>query len=289
VVRSGRSAIGLEALAVRARSREENFPVALRLLGRAERRHLLAIYDFARATDELGDSAAGDRLALLDAWQHDLDGAAIHGGRHPITRNLAPTIRALALPLDPFHALIEANRRDQLITRYETFEQLVAYCRLSANPIGELVLRVFGALTPQRLQWSNDVCTALQLVEHWQDVREDYAAGRIYLPATDLTRFSVREEDFANEHASPALVDLLRFETRRAAAWLDSGAPLVRSLRGRARIAVAGFVGGGRAAIDSLERGNFDVLAETPKVRKSRLVWHGVSMWLRARPRGAAS
>jgi squalene synthase HpnC len=268
----------LSADSIRARSRHENFPVALRVLTRDQRRHLLAIYDFARATDELGDTAPGSRTAHLDAWEAGLDSALARGLAHPILCNLAASIRERSLPLEPFRALIEANRQDQRVRCYATFEDLVGYCRLSANPIGELVLHVFDCVTPRRLQLSNQVCTALQLVEHWQDVREDCAAGRIYLPADNRERFGVREADLTRSHPTPRLVALLRFETQRAAAWLAAGTPLVRSLTGRARFAVAGFVAGGRAAIDSLERSGFDVSRGAPPVRKRRFARHLVGL-----------
>jgi squalene synthase HpnC len=219
------------------RASTENFSVASLVLGRATRGHLLAIYGFARLVDELGDAVGGDRLAHLDDLERDLDriydGQAF-GPRHPIMRRLAPSVRALALPRGPFERLIEANRRDQVQAVYRTFDELVEYCDLSANPVGELVLHVFGAATPERIAMSDDVCTALQVVEHLQDVDEDREErGRVYVPAGE-------GDDFA----------------ARARTLLDRGAPLVGTLRGRARLAVAGYIGGGRAALDALERGS---------------------------------
>ena len=163
-------------------------------------------------------------------------------------RRLAPTVRALALPREPFVRLIEANRRDQRQAVYATFGELAAYCDLSANPVGELVLHVFGVATPARIAMSDDVCTALQLLEHWQDVQEDWARGRVYLPAEDLERFGVPPGQTTEE--------LLAFEIERARTLLDRGAPLVGTLRGRARLAVAGYVGGGRAGLDALAAGS---------------------------------
>src|SRR5262245_46977089 len=175
-----------------ARAPGENFSVASIVLGRDNRRHLTAIYGYARLVDQIGDAVEGDRVAALDAFEADLsrvfDGAA---PVHPVLRRLAPTVRRLDLPRGPFDRLIQANRRDQQVVAYQTFDELVAYCDLSANPVGELVLHVFGAATPDRIALSDSICTALQLAEHWQDVAEDRRAGRIYLPAEDLERFGV--------------------------------------------------------------------------------------------------
>ncbi len=253
---------------IAARAHGENFPVALRILSRDQRRHLLAIYRFARLTDQIGDAASSDRLALLDDLQRQLD-SALHGGAgHPILRTLAPTIRECSLPIEPFHRLIEANRQDQLKHRYATYQELLGYCELSANPVGELVLHVFGAATPERLRCSDAVCTGLQLVEHWQDVAEDFAAGRIYLPSEDLSKFGCQETDLAARTANTALRKLLRFELDRARGLLDRGIPLIRSLGGRARLAVCGFVAGGRAAADAVEHASYDVLGGAPRPRR---------------------
>jgi phytoene/squalene synthetase len=208
--------------AVMAQSGHENFPVALWLLGPRTRRHLLAIYGFARLVDDIGDEVDGDRLALLDQIERELVAP-----EHPVMVALAATVRECALPREPFLRLIEANRRDQVITRYETFDQLLDYCRLSAAPVGELVLRVFRSATRERIELSDKICAGLQVIEHLQDVDEDRARGRSYIGDFD-----------AKGHARELL---------------EQGAPLVRMLRGRARLAVAGFLAGGRTALDELE------------------------------------
>ena len=271
IVVNGLPAPGAAALLERAR--RENFPVALALLSRAQRTHLMALYGFARLADDVGDESEGDRLALLDELDADL-GRVFAGGEplHPVLRSLAPTVRALRLPEPPFRRLIEANRRDQRVSRYATWAALREYCALSANPVGRLVLHVFGAATPERCLASDAICTALQLVEHCQDVAEDLARGRRYLPAEDLVRFGCEERDLRAPAASPSVRALLRFEVVRARALLDSGAPLVRTLDGRARLAVAGFVAGGRAAADAIERGGFDVLSGAPRPRRRDLL-----------------
>jgi squalene synthase HpnC len=250
----------------------ENFSVAARVLGRETRDHLLAIYGFARLVDQLGDEAEGDRLALLDLLEAELD--RVYGGEpeHPLMRRLAVTVRARGLPRGPFERLIAANRRDQVQPEYATFDELAGYCTLSANPVGELVLHVFGAATPERVALSDRVCTGLQLVEHWQDVAEDFRRGRIYLPAEDRARFGVTPAELGAADTGPALRGLMAFEVGRALEWLDEGAPLVGTLRGRARIAVAGYVAGGRANARAIEAAGYDVLAGPPKASGSRRV-----------------
>ena len=268
---------------ITARAATENFPVALRILSADQRRHLMAIYRFARLTDQIGDAAHGDRLAMLDELQRQVDACvdvqtgvnacvdaetdANAGERHLIIEKLRPTIRECGMPIGPFHRLIDANRLDQRKHRCENYQELLDYCDLSANPVGELVLYVFGAATPERIRQSDAVCTGLQLVEHWQDVKEDHAAGRIYLPIEDLVKFGCREEELSAATASLALRELLRFECERAHGLLDEGVPLVRSLRGRARLAISGFVAGGRAALDAITHASYDVMRGAPRAR----------------------
>jgi len=238
--------------AVLSQAGAENFTVASVLLGRQRQRNLMAIYGFARLVDDVGDEASGDRDALLDVVESELD-QIYAGGRpsHPLMATLAGTVRDCRLPPEPFRRLVEANRRDQVVSRYETFDQLLDYCRLSAAPVGELVLHVFGAATPERIALSDRICAALQIIEHLQDVAEDRARGRIYLPTEDRERFGVGEADLASP--SGAWRPLLAFEAARARALLAGGAPLARTLPPRPRLAVAGFVAGGRRALDLLE------------------------------------
>jgi squalene synthase HpnC len=265
--------------AVMAQVGNENFPVASHLLGRRERGHLLALYGFARLVDDLGDEAPGDRAALLDWLEADLD--RVYAGalpEHPVMRALAPTVASCRLPDGPFRRLIEANRRDQVHTRYETFEELLGYCQLSAAPVGELVLHVFGAASAERVALSDRVCAALQVIEHLQDAAEDHARGRVYLPREDLASFGCTEAELGAGAVSPALRELLAFEATRARALLDAGAPLAGTLAIRARLAVAGFVAGGRAALDALERAGYEVLGGRPRPGPARFAWR----WLRA-------
>jgi squalene synthase HpnC len=258
------------AKAVLARAPSENFPVASRLLPRRVRSHLLAIYGYARLVDELGDSSDGDRLAELDWLERELDRAFAGNAEHPLLIALAATLRECALPREPFLRLIEANRLDQRLSSYETWEQLRCYCALSADPVGELVLDVFGCATPARIELSDSICTALQLTEHCQDVAEDLARGRVYMPSEDLERFGCTAADLASTHAGPSLRGLVAFEVARARGLLAEGAPLIGELRGRARLAVAAFAAGGRAALDAIERAGSDVLAGPPRAARSR-------------------
>lgn len=251
--------------AVLSQAGDENFPVALRGLGGRAARRLMAIYGFARLVDDTGDEAPGDRLELLDELDREID--RIYSGQpahHPLMRDLAEVVGECALPRDPLDRLVQANRQDQSVTRYETFEDLLGYCRLSAAPVGELVLSVFGQATPDRVALSDLVCSGLQVLEHLQDVYEDYGRGRVYLPQADLRRFGCTESHLSARPASPELRRVVAFEARRTAALLDAGTSLTRELRGRPRVAVAGFLAGGRSAVRGLEEIDFDVSRPRP-------------------------
>jgi squalene synthase HpnC len=253
--------------AVMAQAGSENFPVALRVVGAERRAHLLAIYGFARLVDDAGDEAAGDRSALLDWIEGDLD--RVYAGalapEHPVLQALTPTVRALALPAAPLRRLIEANRRDQIIDRYPSFADLLDYCQLSAAPVGELVLHVFGAATPDRIRLSDQICAGLQVTEHLQDIAEDRARGRVYVPAEDLARFGCSDSDLLARVPSRRFAELMAFEVARARSLLSGGAPLIRRLHPRGALAVAGFVAGGRAALDAVAAAGYDVLGARPR------------------------
>jgi squalene synthase HpnC len=237
----------------------ENFPVAAAILGRDRVRHLMAIYGFARLVDDVGDEAEGDREALLDLVELELRRSCglvrDQAPEHPLMQTLSATVEECALPIGPFQRLIEANRMDQIVTRYESFDQLLDYCQLSAAPVGELVLGVFGAATPLRVRLSDSICAGLQIVEHLQDIGEDLGQGRIYMPREDMARFGCDDDDLATG-SSAARRALVAYEAGRARSLLDAGAPLARTLPLMPRLAIAGFVAGGRRAIDGLEQGN---------------------------------
>ncbi|MCW1098185.1 squalene synthase HpnC [Streptomyces sp. RS2] len=275
-----------------AKAADENFPVAPFFLPRAWRTDLMAVYGFARLVDDIGDGdlapggadarllgvpgdRAADRLLMLDAFEEDL--RRVFGGsdgppRHPLLRRLVPTVRRRALTPEPFLGLIAANRQDQLVARYETYDDLLAYCELSANPVGRLVLAVTGTSTPERIRRSDEICTALQIVEHLQDVAEDLARDRIYLPAEDMKRFHVQETDLAAPTANASVRALIAYEAARARDLLNEGAPLVGSVHGRLRLLLAGFVAGGRAALGAIAAADHDVLPGPPKSGKVHLL-----------------
>jgi squalene synthase HpnC len=247
----------------------------MRVLPRDLRTHLRAVYDVVRLIDDLGDEATGDRTAQLEELSAEL--RALWRGepvRTPALVRLVPTVRARALPEEPFQRLVQANLQDQRVVRYADREALLGYCDLSAAPVGRLVLALFGRTAQDLVPLSDRVCNALQLLEHLQDVGEDRRAGRIYLPQDAMAAFGVREPDLDAPRAGAALRALVLSETDAAAALLRSGAPLVGRLSGWARLAVAGYVAGGRATLDALRRAGGDVLAGPPRPRRRDLVRH---------------
>ncbi|MEO8289396.1 MAG: squalene synthase HpnC [Gaiellaceae bacterium] len=250
----------LAAERIDARAGGENFPVASLLAPRAARPHLRAIYGFARLVDNLGDEAEGDRLALLDELERELAGSP----RTEIMRRLRTTMTACTLPADPFRRLIEANRIDQRKTRYASWEEVRDYCSYSADPVGRLVLGVYGrAGEPELSRLSDSVCTGLQLVNFLQDPPRDLALGRVYLPQDELARFGVSDGDLAGPLTEPVAA-LLRFEGERARTLLEAGAPLARALGGRPGMSVALYARGGLAALHALERAGWDVFTRRP-------------------------
>jgi squalene synthase HpnC len=272
------------SLAVAAKASAENFPVALRVLPGRWRAHLTALYGFARLVDDIGDeplpglprdaskeTVTATRLKLLDDLQDDV--ARIYESTEEpeleAIRALKKTVRECGVPGQPLYDLIQANRQDQLVTRYATYQDLADYCRLSANPVGQVVLHIMGAATPQRIKASDSVCTALQVIEHTQDVKEDLANGRVYLPQDDMKAHNVTEADLAKPSANRNVSDLIAFEVNRARELLDEGAPLVGTLKHMARLAIAGYVAGGRATLKAIEAGHYDVLRATPRPGKA--------------------
>lgn len=243
-----------------ARARGENFPVVSFLAPREARPHLRAIYGFARLVDNLGDEAEGDRGVLLDELERELVGAP----RSEIMKRLHVTIRARQLPREPFRRLIEANRIDQQKTRYETWDEVREYCTYSAEPVGRLVLGVYGrAGDTELVAMSDDVCTGLQVVNFIQDPPRDLALGRVYLPQEDLRRFGVRDEDLAGPH-SARIAGLLAFEAERARPLLVRGLPLAAALGRRTGRSVALYSRGGLAALNALQRAEWDVFSSRP-------------------------
>jgi squalene synthase HpnC len=261
----------LDVASVAKRARGENFPVASLAFPRELRPHIRALYAYARLVDILGDELEGGpeaRLEALDQLEREVEAA--YGGTATwlVLVELQPTIREFELPREPFLRLIEANRMDQGISEYESWDDVKRYCVHSADPCGRLVLGVLRRLDDaEAVALSDDVCTGLQLVNFLQDVPRDLALGRIYLPAEDRRRFEVTELDRLNE----PLRRLLEFEAGRARSLLHSGDPLGRRLGGRTGRAVTAFARGGLAALEALERADFDVFSGRPKPSRARL------------------
>jgi len=250
----------------------ENFTVASRLLPRAVRQHFLAVYGYARFVDDVGDLAPGDRDRQLDWVEAEIDRALQGRAEHPVFVRVGETANKLGLDREPFVALLAANRQDQVVDRYATYADLESYCALSANPVGRLVLGVLGYREERAAQLSDLVCTGLQLVEHWQDVGEDYRAGRVYLPVEDLVRFGVEFDELGGATASPAFRRMMAYEVARARRLLVEGSELVHLLSGSARFAIAGFAGGGLAQLDAIERDGYDVLSHAVKASKPAVI-----------------
>jgi squalene synthase HpnC len=260
----------LERIAARSAGQmgAENFPVALRLLPRRPRTQLTRVYGYARFVDDIGDEAPGDRGHLLDLIEQDVRALPTGGSRFAAVSALLPLIEECAVPLQPLLDLVEANRLDQRQSRYQTFEQLLGYCQLSAAPVGQLVLYVAGAATEPNIAASDQVCNGLQVLEHCQDVGEDARAGRVYLPATELSAARVDDDQLYAGATAPALRRVIATQVDRAVELLDPGRALVRRLSGWARVAVSGYVAGGLATATALRRADYDVLARA--VRPSR-------------------
>ena len=257
----------MDPAVVAARARTENFPVASLLFPRVLRPHLRAVYGFARPVDILGDEAEGDRLALLDELEGEVE--ACYSGRPswPVMQQLQPTIREFDLPREPFLRLIEANRMDQRISEYATWADLKHYCVHSADPVGRLVLGLLRRADDELVAASDDVCTGLQLVNFLQDVPRDLALGRVYLPAEDRRRYDVTVLDAPNE----SLARLLRFEADRARGLLAGGRILRDRIGGRVGRAVGLFARGGLAAIEALEDAGWDIFTRRPRPSRLRL------------------
>jgi squalene synthase HpnC len=268
----------MDAASVARRARGENFPVASLLFPRAIRPHLRHVYGYCRLVDILGDEVAGDRLALLDELEREVEACYTGEPSWPVMRELQPTIRECDLPREPFLRLIEANRMDQRISEYGTWDDLKWYCVHSADPVGRLVLGVLRLAGDERLvAFSDDVCTGLQLVNFLQDVPRDLALGRVYLPRADRREFG----DPPLDRPSPRLRELLRFEAARARQLLGAGEPLREAIGGRIGRAVGLFARGGLAALDALESSGWDVYTQRPKPSRARLAREAVATFVR--------
>jgi len=262
-LREGRAAVRRAT-----RAHDENFPVAFLLAPRAVRADMRAVYAFCRATDDLGDEAPGGpgaRLAGLDAWESELRDAVDGRPAEQRLAALADTIARRGLGLDPFLRLIEANRMDQRRSRWDTFDELLGYCRHSATPVGEMVLGVLGYRDPWRVGMSDATCIGLQLVNFWQDIARDLRdRDRIYLPRRDMERFGVTEDDLRRPQAGPDVRELVAFEVERARAYLLRGEPLHRVVPRRVALDLRMFSAGGLALCDAIALQDHDTLRGRP-------------------------
>jgi phytoene synthase len=258
----------------------ENFPVASFLLPPSLREPVAAIYGFARSADDFadeGDLTAPERIAHLDAYRAELD--AIAGGsstKHPVFLRLRPVIAEFDLPLRLFRDLLDAFTQDVSKTRYATFAELMDYCRRSADPVGRLLLKLFRVESAEYLRQSDAVCSALQLINHWQDVAVDWAKGRAYLPQEDLIRFGVQEAQIAQGRCDGPWRALMGFEADRARALMQDGAPLGRALPGRAGLEIRAIAAGGLRILEKIEAADYDVFRRRPVLTAAdwpRILW----------------
>ena len=255
-----------------ARTHYENFSVATWFLPKHLCQDFLNVYAYCRISDDLGDEV-GDpalSLALLDEWQTELDACYAGTPRHPVFVALAETVKKFEIPQHEFSDLLTAFRQDQTVTRFETFDDVLAYCRYSANPVGHVVLYLCGYHDAERQQFSDYTCTALQLANFWQDASLDYTKGRIYLPLEDLRRYSVTEEDLAQNRNTLAFREMMKFEVERARQWFDRGLPLVKKVDKELAVDIELFSRGGQEILNAIERQNFAVLGRRPVISKSR-------------------
>jgi squalene synthase HpnC len=254
-----------------AESHYENFHVASWFLPKALRPHFHSIYAYCRVSDDLGDEVGdpAQALALLDLWGEELDACYQGRARHPVFVALGETIRACAIPKQPFADLLTAFRQDQTVTRFPTMEDVLAYCHYSANPVGRLVLYACGEVNEENFRLSDATCSALQLANFWQDVRVDFAKGRVYLPQADMQRFGVSDATIAAGVATPAFRALLRFEVDYTRAMFREGLPLIGRVQRDLALDLDLFSRGGLEILRAVERRDYDVLSARPAITKA--------------------
>jgi squalene synthase HpnC len=253
-----------------ATSHSENFPVVTRMLPRAFRQNFYNVYAYCRWSDDLGDEVDGAErsLALLGWWKDLLSDCYAQRVRHPVFVALRSTIEECQIPPQPFEDLLSAFEQDQRVLEYSTFAELLDYCRRSANPVGRLVLYVCGEHNDANADWSDSICTGLQLANFWQDVSRDFDMGRVYLPQEDRNRFGYNDAELRNRTTNPAFLELMRFEVERAQDFLRAGLPLVDHLPGRLQVDVELFVRGGMKILQRIEAIGYRVWDRRPVVTK---------------------
>ena len=255
-----------------ARTHYENFSVATWFLPKRLRQQFFNVYAYCRISDDLGDET-GDTAAslqLLDEWETELNACYAGSPRHPVFVALAGTVREFDIPKHEFSDLLRAFRQDQKVTRYESFDDLLGYCRYSANPVGHLVLYLCGYRDSERQQLSDYTCTALQLANFWQDVSPDFQKGRIYLPLESLRKFGVSEANLAAKQNTPQFIEMMRFEVQRARDWFSRGLPLISKVSRELAIDIELFSRGGQEILNAIERQGYAVLGNRPAISKSR-------------------
>ena len=253
-----------------AESHYENFHVATWFLPKALRPHFHSIYAYCRVSDDLGDEVGSTSaaLALLDFWGHELDACYAGRATHPVFVALSETIRACSIPKEPFADLLNAFRQDQTVTRYETMEDVLGYCRYSANPVGRLVLYACGYANEENFRLSDSTCSALQLANFWQDVRVDYAKDRVYLPQQDMRRFGVSDATIQQGIATSEFRQLLKFEVDYARGLFHAGLPLIGKVGRDLAVDLDLFSRGGLEILNAIEQQDFDVLSARPSISK---------------------
>ncbi len=261
-----------------AESHYENFHVATWFLPEPLRPHFHSIYAYCRISDDLGDEVGEPAvaLALLDLWGRELDACYEGRARHPVFVALAETIRACSIPKEPFADLLVAFRQDQTVTRYATMDDVLGYCRYSANPVGRLVLYACGEVSSDKIEenfrLSDATCSALQLANFWQDVRVDFTKDRVYLPQDDMRRFSVSDETIAGGIATPEFRALLRYEVDYARSLFERGLPLIGRVNRDLALDLDLFSRGGLEILRAIERRDYDVLSARPSIsRRTKL------------------
>jgi squalene synthase HpnC len=284
-----------------AHSHYENFSVVTWFLPKHLHQHFYNVYAYCRISDDLGDEVGDPQqsLALMDEWESELNATYLSlaetqpidvrqdveklqaecrlqnqvGPRHPVFVALRETIRTCDIPRKPFADLLTAFRQDQTTPRYPTFDDVLGYCQYSANPVGHLVLYLCGYRDAERQKLSDYTCTALQLANFWQDIAVDYGKGRIYLPLEDLAKYGVSEDDIAQRRATPAFLEMMKFEVARAREWFQMGLPLAGMVEKHLALDIELFSRGGLEILNAIERQRFDVLARRPVISRLRKAW----------------
>jgi len=254
-----------------AETHYENFHVATWLLPAPLRPHFHSIYAYCRISDDLGDGVPDKSaaLALLDLWGRELDACYEGRARHPVFVALAETIRACSIPKEPFADLLIAFRQDQTVSRYATMDEVLGYCRYSANPVGRLVLYACGEVSEENFRLSDATCSALQLANFWQDVSVDFLKDRVYIPQDEMRRFGVTDETIAAGLATPEFRALLHHEVDFARSLFVEGLPLIGRVNRSLAIDLDLFSRGGLEILRAIERRGYDVLRKRPAISKS--------------------